>query len=57
VLFLIWAILAALSWHWRLLTGQEKRREQLAERYTPSAPESPRYQPPPSTAEGHRRYM
>lgn len=56
VLFLIWAILAALAWHWRLLTGQEKRRERAADRAAQNPIETPRYEPP-AAAEGQRRYM
>ena len=55
VLFLIWAIFAALAWHWRLITGQERRRERTAETYSQDIPGSPRYEPPP--AEGHRRSL
>jgi predicted permease len=56
-LFLVWAILAALAWHWRLVTGKEKRRGLAAESYTHNPPASAGYQAPVTGTEGHRRYM
>lgn len=58
VLFLIWAIFAALAWHWRLLTGEEKRRAMAAERYSlHTPPASPRYESPSLGNAGHRRFL
>ena len=56
-LFLIWAIFAALAWHWRVLTGEEKRRAMLTERYSTNPPPASRYEPPPAGNEGHRRSL
>lgn len=56
VLFLIWAILAALAWHWRLLTGQEKRRARAAECFSQNTTESPRYESP-TADQAHRRSL
>ena len=61
ILFLIWAIVAALVWHWRLLTGQERRRERLAAVpiQPPVAPEQPDQAEPKARASthGHRRFL
>lgn len=57
VLFLIWAIFAALAWHWRVLTGKEKRRGLAPENYAHNAPAPSGYQPPATGTENHRRYM
>lgn len=55
VLFLVWAILAALAWHFRLLSGGEKRRETVTI-YPQDSPRPSRYETPAAAA-GHRRFL
>ncbi len=54
--FFIWAVLAALSWHWRLMTGRERARERAAAIPMQNPPGPSRYEPT-APAEGQRRYM
>jgi hypothetical protein len=56
VLFFVWAIIAAIAWHFRLLAGGEKTRERTAGIYAQDRVERPRYDPP-AAAEGHRRSL
>jgi hypothetical protein len=56
VLCFIWAIVAALGWHWRLLTGQERARQKLAASRAENPPDFQRDKSQASSS-GQGRYM
>lgn len=56
VLFLVWAILAAIGWHLHLLAGGDKTRERTAGFHVHNQRESPRHESP-AAAEGHRHVL